>query len=59
MERNPLRVGDQKKRSPMRREPREHVRVLVGGVVVEDGLDHHAWRYGSFDGRDDVARRSR
>ncbi len=43
-----------KRPSRMVGEPGQDVGVLVGGVVVEDGVDHLAGRHGSLDGRDEA-----
>ena len=34
-------------------EPGQHLRMFVGGIVVEDGVDHLAGRDGPLDGCDE------
>lgn len=38
----------------MPRQPSTHLRVLVGGGAVEDGMDHLASRHARFDGVDEA-----
>src|ERR1700735_1308009 len=35
-------------------EPGQHLRMVVGGIIVEDGVDHLAGRHGPLDGCDEA-----
>jgi hypothetical protein len=42
------------RRSRMFGEPSQHLRIFMGGIVVEDGVDHLAGRDGPLDGGDEA-----
>ena len=38
----------------MTSEPIAHIRVLVGGVIVDDGMDRHSFRHAAIDGGEET-----